>query len=41
MGIRRTAFDADSTNLMIDDGASECIANSEADYVGKPRKVHQ
>ena len=41
MGIRRTAFDADSTNLMIDDGASECIANSEADCVGKARKVHQ
>ena len=34
-------FDSDSTNLIIDDGASACITNDKKDFVGKMHHIHQ
>ena len=39
--MRRTTFESDAMNLMIDDRASACITNNLADFVGRARRIDQ
>ena len=34
-------FESDAANLMINDGASACITNNLADFVGKTHHINQ